>query len=229
MSTIISKYKNIPGFSAEAEFIINRYSTNLLDSSQIGTKRIFDVVFSIFFILFIAVWLFPLIALAIRMESKGPVIFKQMRHGKNNVPFFCYKFRSMKFSPNGHFKQASKNDPRITRVGLFLRKTSIDELPQIINVLMGQMSIVGPRPHAITMNKEFADKIQYFMCRHMVKPGITGLAQAKGFRGEIMDEFDINTRLKYDLFYIKNWSVFLDFKVMFLTVKCLLANNDNAY
>jgi putative colanic acid biosynthesis UDP-glucose lipid carrier transferase len=135
----------------------------------------------------------------------------------------------MRYDPKGHFKQASKDDPRITLVGLFLRRTSLDELPQLFNVLIGHMSLVGPRPHAIIMNREYAEKIEYFMCRHVVKPGITGLAQAKGFRGEIRDTHDINSRLKLDLLYIKNWSLMFDFKIILWTIKCLLVKNDNAY
>ncbi len=229
MSTIISKLNNISVSSKDAEFIVTRYSVNLLDTSQTLTKRIFDIVLVSLFLIFIGSWLFALIAICIRLESKGPVIFKQLRHGQNNIPFYCLKFRSMKYNPKGHFKQASKGDPRITKVGSFLRRTSLDELPQLLNVLVGHMSLVGPRPHAIIMNRDYAEKIEHFMCRHIVKPGITGLAQAKGFRGEIRDTYDINSRLKFDLFYIKNWSLLFDFKIIILTIKCLVINNDNAY
>ena len=229
MSTIISKLNNVGVAPSEAEFFVSRFSVNLLDTSQTLTKRIFDIVLVTLFLVFIGSWLFPIIALAICLESRGPVLYKQLRHGQNNVPFYCLKFRSMIYNPTGHFKQACKDDPRITTVGRFLRRTSLDELPQVFNVLIGQMSLVGPRPHSIVMNRDFAEKMEYFMCRHLVKPGITGMAQAKGFRGEIKDEFDINSRLKYDLFYIKNWSLLFDFKILFLTVKCLLNNNENAY
>ena len=229
MASTISNLNNISAFAINTEFILNRYSVNLLDGSQTLTKRIFDVFFASLFLILVASWLFPIIALAIILESKGPVFYKQLRHGQNNVPFYCLKFRSMKYNPDGHFKQASKGDPRITIVGKFLRKTSLDELPQLINVIMGEMSIVGPRPHAIVMNKEFSDKIENFMCRHMVMPGITGMAQAKGFRGEINDEFDMNARLRFDLFYIKNWSLALDFKIILLTIYSLIFKNDNAY
>jgi len=135
----------------------------------------------------------------------------------------------MKFEPESHFKQASKGDSRVTKVGAFLRKSSLDELPQLLNVLMGEMAIVGPRPHAIPMNKEFAEKIENFMFRHMVKPGITGLAQAKGYRGEINNSFDMNARLRYDLFYIKNWSFLFDLKIIFWTFYSLIFKNENAY
>jgi putative colanic acid biosysnthesis UDP-glucose lipid carrier transferase len=229
MSTIISKINNLSVSSKDAEFIVSRYSVNLLDTTQTLSKRIFDIVLVSLFLIFIGSWLFPLIAICIRLETKGPVIFKQLRHGENNIPFYCLKFRSMRYNPKGHFKQASKDDPRITLVGSFLRRTSLDELPQLFNVLIGHMSLVGPRPHAIIMNREYAEKIEYFMCRHVVKPGITGLAQAKGFRGEIRDTYDINSRLRLDLFYIKNWSLMFDFKIILWTIKCLLVNNENAY
>lgn len=229
MATTFVKGKNVENFSISADFILNRYSVNLLDSSQITAKRLFEVISVSVFLILVASWLFPLIALAIKMESAGPVFYKQLRHGQNNIPFYCIKFRSMKFEPDGNFKQATKGDARVTRVGSFLRKSSLDELPQLLNVLMGDMSIVGPRPHAIPMNREFAEKIENFMCRHMVKPGITGLAQAKGYRGEINDAFDMNARLRYDLFYIKNWSFLFDIKIIFWTFYSLIFKNDNAY
>jgi len=229
MATTISKLKNVENFSISADFILNRYSVNLLDSFQITTKRIFEILAVSIFLFLIASWLFPIIALIIKMESKGPVFYKQLRHGQNNVPFYCLKFRSMKFEPEGNFKQASKSDARVTKVGAFLRKSSLDELPQLLNVLIGEMAIVGPRPHAIPMNKEFAEKIENFMCRHMVKPGITGLAQAKGYRGEIIDSFDMNARLRYDLFYIKNWSFLFDISIILWTFHSLIFNNKKAY
>jgi putative colanic acid biosynthesis UDP-glucose lipid carrier transferase len=227
MATTISKLSSVDTFSPD--FILNRYSVNLLDSSQVTAKRVFDVSMVILFLVLVASWLFPMIALLIKIDSKGPVLYKQLRHGQNNVPFYCLKFRSMKFEKEDRFKQASKGDDRVTKVGAFLRRSSLDELPQLLNVLMGEMTIVGPRPHAVPMNKEFAEKIENFMCRHMVKPGITGLAQAKGFRGEIKDTFDMNARLRYDLFYIKNWSFMLDVKIILWTFYCLIFKNDNAY
>lgn len=229
MATTISKLNRVNEFTISTDFLLNRYSVNLLDNSQILAKRIFEIFLVSIFLIVIASWLFPIIALIIRLESKGPVFYKQLRHGQNNVPFYCLKFRSMKFEPEGHFKQASKGDSRITRVGSFLRKSSLDELPQLLNVLMGEMAIVGPRPHAIPMNREFAEKIENFMFRHMVKPGITGLAQAKGYRGEINDSFDMNARLRYDLFYIKNWSFLFDIKIILLTFHSLIFKNENAY
>lgn len=229
MSTTTTKLNQISSINFNSDFLLSRYSVNLLDNSQITAKRLFEILAVSTFLIIIASWLFPIIALIIKLESKGPVFYKQLRHGQNNVPFYCLKFRSMKFEPEGNFKQASKGDTRITRVGAFLRKSSLDELPQLLNVLIGEMAIVGPRPHAIPMNREFAEKIENFMFRHMVKPGITGLAQAKGFRGEINDTFDMNARLRYDLFYIKNWSFLFDIKIILLTFHSLIFKNENAY
>jgi putative colanic acid biosysnthesis UDP-glucose lipid carrier transferase len=229
MANTLSKFENFQAFSNNYHFIYNGYSINLLDSSQIKSKRIFDLFVSILFLLFIGSWLFPIIVILIKLDSRGPAIFKQARHGKSNEPFDCYKFRSMKYDTKSHFMQASIDDPRITRVGKILRRTSLDELPQLFNVIIGKMSLVGPRPHAIVMNKEYSEKLENFMFRHIVKPGITGLAQSKGFRGEINNSFDMDARLKYDLFYIKNWSLFFDFKIIIDTVKSMLFNNKNAY
>jgi len=229
MSLTIDNYISVKDFKTDKEFIYKSYSINYLDSLQVVFKRAVDLTLCIVFLLLIGWWFFAIVALFISLESKGPVIFKQLRHGKNNRPFYCYKFRTMKFKPNTEFLQAQRNDPRITRVGAFLRSTSLDELPQILNVLLGEMSIVGPRPHALTMNRAYSEKMGRFMCRHMVKPGITGLAQAKGYRGEIKDESDMNFRLAYDLFYIKKWSALLDFQIILMTIKCVLFNNKNAY
>jgi putative colanic acid biosynthesis UDP-glucose lipid carrier transferase len=229
MASPTLKLDTFSNYSTSTDFILNRYSVNLMDNSQVITKRVFEIFSVSIFLVLIASWLFPIIGLLIKLESKGPIFYKQLRHGQNNVPFYCLKFRSMKFEPESHFKQASKGDSRITKIGAFLRKSSLDELPQLLNVLMGEMALVGPRPHAIPMNKEFAEKIQNFMFRHMVKPGITGLAQSKGYRGEINDTHDMNTRLKYDLFYIKNWSFVFDLKIIFWTFYSLIFKNENAY
>jgi putative colanic acid biosynthesis UDP-glucose lipid carrier transferase len=213
----------------DRDFIIKSYSPNYLDSIQVGSKRFMDLLLCGLFFVLVGWWLFLIISFLIAIDSPGPVIFRQLRHGRNNRPFYCYKFRTMRFDPTSKFFQAQKNDPRVTRVGYFLRTTSMDELPQIFNIIWDEMSIVGPRPHALTMNQQYSDKIKRFMCRHMVKPGITGLAQAKGFRGEIKSDKDIHCRLTYDLFYIKKWSLLFDFGIIILTIKCLLFNNDNAY
>ncbi len=229
MAQTISNLDSISEYVFNTDFIVKRCSINLLDRSQIFIKRCFDVFFVSLFLLVVASWLFPIIALIIRLDSKGPVFYQQLRHGRNNIPFHCLKFRSMKYNHHDHFEQASKVDQRITFIGSFLRKTSLDELPQLINVILGEMTIVGPRPHAVVMNREFSERIENFMHRHMVKPGITGLAQAKGFRGEIRNVHDMNFRLKYDLFYIKNWNLFIDFIIVMMTIKSLFLNNKNAY
>ncbi|GAB4230607.1 MAG: undecaprenyl-phosphate glucose phosphotransferase [Ekhidna sp.] len=192
-------------------------------------KRTFDILFSLIICLSILSWLFPLVALLIRLESKGPIFFKQERHGRNNKHFKIYKFRSMYVHEDDRVVQAKKGDPRVTRVGEVLRKTSIDELPQFINVLKGEMSVVGPRPQAVQHNIEYQPKIDKFWQRHAVKPGITGLAQARGFRGETAELSDMSGRVKLDRFYVKNWSLVLDFKIILLTAISILKGDQNAY
>lgn len=199
------------------------------DSSRTVMKRIYDLTFSILALVFICSWLFPIIALAIKLTSSGPVLFKQLRHGKDNVPFYCLKFRTMVNNEDADILQATKNDRRVTKVGKVLRRTSLDELPQIINVLRGEMSIVGPRPHAVPMNEIFAQEINNFMFRHAVKPGITGLAQAKGYRGETKNFYDIHSRYKLDMFYVRNWCIYFDSKIILETVYSLWFKNDRAY
>jgi putative colanic acid biosynthesis UDP-glucose lipid carrier transferase len=191
-------------------------------------KRIFDLIFSIVGLIVLSP-LFLLLVIAIKVDSRGAVLFKQKRLGFKGKAFDFYKFRSMCVGAEKEGVYSGKGDARVTKVGAFLRKSSLDELPQLLNVLIGEMAIVGPRPHAIPMNKEFAEKIENFMCRHMVKPGITGLAQSKGYRGEINDSFDMNARLRYDLFYIKNWSFFLDIKIILWTFKSLIFKSEKAY
>jgi putative colanic acid biosysnthesis UDP-glucose lipid carrier transferase len=191
-------------------------------------KRFFDIVFSLFVIVFLLSWLVPILAIFIKLESKGPVFFKQGRPGLDEKEFFCYKFRSMKMNKTTE-KEASKNDPRVTKIGRILRKTSLDELPQFFNVLMGDMSVVGPRPHLWSQNKAYGNKIKKYMVRHYVKPGITGLAQVKGFRGEIETDEDMINRIKFDVFYIENWSFLLDVKIIIQTVINIFKGEDKAY
>ena len=191
-------------------------------------KRIFDIVFSLIILVFILSWFVPLLTLLIKLESKGPVFFKQGRPGLDEKEFFCYKFRSMKLNDDTE-SEASKNDPRVTKTGKFMRKTSVDELPQFINVLFGDMSVVGPRPHLWSQNKSYGNKIKKYMVRHYVKPGITGLAQVKGFRGEIESEEDMINRIKFDVFYIDNWSLILDIKIITQTVVNILKGEKKAY
>ncbi len=192
-------------------------------------KRAFDVIFSSIVIVFLLSWLIPLIGLLIKFESRGPVFFKQLRNGRGNHHFKIYKFRTMIVHEDEKVEQAKKNDNRITKLGSFLRKTSLDELPQFINVFLGEMSIVGPRPHAIPHNEEYQGKIDRFIQRHAVKPGITGLAQAKGYRGETAHFNEMYGRVKLDKFYVKNWSLLLDFKIIGLTIFSILKGQETAY
>ena len=191
-------------------------------------KRIFDLFFSFIVVFGILSWLTPILALLIKLESKGPIFFKQSRPGLDEEEFICYKFRSMKL--NGTTEQeASRNDPIVTRIGKFIRKTSIDELPQFFNVLLGDMSVVGPRPHLWSQNKNYGKRVKKYMIRHYVKPGITGLAQVKGCRGEIETDEDMINRIKYDVFYIENWSFLLDVKIIVQTVVNIFKGEEKAY
>ena len=209
--------------------VLSIRSIPLQDSINKAMKRGFDILFSLFVIVFLLSWLTPLLAIIIKLESKGPVFFKQTRNGFNYKEFYCYKFRSMTPNKNAHLKQATKGDLRITKVGKFIRKTSIDELPQFYNVLFGDMSVVGPRPHMVSHTDMYAQRIDKFMVRHFVKPGITGLAQVSGFRGEVETDKDIIGRVKYDIFYIENWSLLLDLKIIFQTLANAVKGDEKAY
>ncbi|WP_375585470.1 sugar transferase [Cyclobacterium xiamenense] len=201
----------------------------LTDPRKLLVNRCVDLSLSFLFLTLVFSWLFPLLGLLIKLDSPGPILFRQLRHGKGNKGFWCYKFRTMKRNPEADTRQASKDDQRVTRLGRFLRKTSLDETPQFINVLLGDMSIIGPRPHAVPMNYLFSKEISNYMFRHAVKPGITGLAQVRGYRGEVLDFFDIHGRVRLDHFYIKNWCLFLDLKILFWTVSAVLFKNTKAY
>jgi putative colanic acid biosysnthesis UDP-glucose lipid carrier transferase len=192
-------------------------------------KRVFDLVFSTIFLITIFSWLYPLLSILIKIDSRGPVFFVQLRNGLKNQPFRCYKFRTMSFEKDAEFKQAAKNDPRITKIGKFLRKSSFDELPQFINVFLGEMSLIGPRPHPIKLNERFEPLISNIMSRHYVKPGITGLAQCMGYRGETQTLADMENRVRLDRYYIENWSFWLDIKIIFLTIVSLIRGSDKAY
>ncbi|MFL0683728.1 MAG: exopolysaccharide biosynthesis polyprenyl glycosylphosphotransferase [Algoriphagus aquaeductus] len=234
------KVKMIPGRSLQLEknlsfsrygdfFVINVNEIPLDNPLNSFAKRVFDVVFAGLVTLFILSWLIPLVGLLIKLESRGPVFFIQKRNGINNRVFNCLKFRSMTPNDYADTLQATKNDPRVTRIGSFLRNTSLDEMPQFLNVLMGDMSIVGPRPHTIPMNETFRTQIERYNSRHKIKPGITGLAQVRGFRGEIENPHQIRSRVRLDYFYINNWSFLLDMEIMVKTVYELLFNRENAY
>jgi putative colanic acid biosynthesis UDP-glucose lipid carrier transferase len=192
-------------------------------------KRAFDILLSLFVIIFILSWLSPILGLFIKLESKGPIFFKQKRNGLDYKEFYCYKYRSMKPSLTADLYQATKEDTRVTRVGRVIRKTSMDELPQFINVLKGDMSVVGPRPHMVSHTHMYAEKIDKFMVRHFVKPGITGLAQVSGYRGEIESDSDIINRVKHDIFYLENWSLIMDLKIVFQTIYNAIKGEEKAY
>ncbi len=209
--------------------ILSIRSIPLQDHVNQFIKRSFDVVFSLFVIIFVLSWLTPILAILIKLESKGPVFFKQSRNGFNYKEFYCYKFRSMTPNKNAHSQQATKGDLRITKMGAFIRKTSMDELPQFFNVLFGDMSVVGPRPHMVSHTNMYARRIDKFMVRHFVKPGITGLAQVSGFRGEVETDEDIINRVKFDIFYIENWSLLLDAKIIIQTVSNAIKGEEKAY
>lgn len=219
--TIIEGFGHIPVISFRQEpleNILNRF-----------LKRSFDILFSLFVIVFILSWLMPILAIIIKLESKGPVFFVQLRSGKDNAPFKCYKFRSMRVNKDSDKKQASRQDARITKVGAFIRKTNIDELPQFFNVLIGDMSIVGPRPHMLSHTEEYSKLISKFMVRHFLKPGITGWAQVSGYRGETRTIDAMEQRVEADVWYLENWSFLLDLKIIFLTVWNTFKGEENAF
>ncbi|PQJ77194.1 exopolysaccharide biosynthesis polyprenyl glycosylphosphotransferase [Polaribacter glomeratus] len=192
-------------------------------------KRILDIICSAFICVFILTWMLPILWIVIRIDSKGPLFFKQRREGINGTQFLCYKLRSMKVNNNADKVSASKNDTRITKVGAFLRKSSLDEFPQFFNVLLGDMSIVGPRPHMNLHTKKYINEVDNYLLRNSVKPGITGLAQISGYRGEVIKKSDINNRVRLDIFYIENWSFFLDIKIIAQTFFNVFIKEDKAY
>jgi putative colanic acid biosynthesis UDP-glucose lipid carrier transferase len=206
----------------------------LEDSYNQLVKRIFDIMFSVLVLISVCSWLFPIIALCIKLNSKGPVFFKQERWGKRNKRFICYKFRSMytdrcDLDAKGKFKQAQKSDDRITAVGKFLRKTNLDEFPQFFNVLEGSMSVVGPRPHASLMNQESVETVSKYLVRHQAKPGITGWAQVNGLRGESSQLGLMQARVAHDVWYIENWTFLLDLKIIFMTFWNMVVGDKHAY
>jgi putative colanic acid biosynthesis UDP-glucose lipid carrier transferase len=191
-------------------------------------KRVFDILFSGLFLIFFPLILIP-VAIAIKISSPGPVFFKQKRTGLRGKDFYCYKFRTMRVNDDSDRQQATKDDPRKTKLGDFLRRTSIDELPQFWNVFKGDMSVVGPRPHMIKHTEDYSKLIDTYMLRHLVKPGITGWAQVNGYRGETKELWQMAKRVQYDVWYIENWDFFLDLKIIYLTVANALRGEKNAY
>jgi len=234
------RFKVVPDFRG---FLFKRVNIDFFDDVPVVTlreepltditnrffKRIFDILFSTLVIVFVLSWLYPIIAILIKLSSKGPVLFKQARSGVENVEFLCYKFRSMTQSVEADTKQASKGDARITKIGAFLRKSSLDEFPQFLNVFMGDMSIVGPRPHMLVHTEEYSALINKYMVRQLVKPGITGAAQVKGYRGETKELKDMEGRVRLDVWYIENWSLSIDINIIFHTVWNVFRGDENAF
>jgi putative colanic acid biosynthesis UDP-glucose lipid carrier transferase len=217
----INYFKDIPVLSIRKEPL-----DNIADRVK---KRIFDLCISAGVTLFILSWMIPIIGLLIWIEDRGPIFFIQKRSGKNNKDFNCIKFRSMRINTEANLRQATKDDQRITRIGKILRKTSLDEFPQFLNVFMGHMSLVGPRPHMLKHTNEYSKLIRQYMIRHFAKPGVTGWAQINGCRGEIKIIDDMKRRVEYDLWYLENWNLWLDTKFIFLTIYILVFGDKNAY
>ncbi|REC63223.1 glycosyl transferase [Chryseobacterium pennae] len=206
----------------QARYPLDYYSNFLM-------KRTFDIFFSIFVLAFICSWLFPIIAILIRASSKGPVFFFQKRYGFHEEVFSCIKFRTMVVNDESTTSTTRENDTRITKVGKFLRKTSLDELPQFMNVLKGEMSIVGPRPHMLAVDNYYKPKIGRYSLRSVVNPGITGLAQVSGLRGDSGDvEVEMKKRVLADAFYVKNWSFVLDLVIILKTILLVIGGDKNA-
>jgi putative colanic acid biosynthesis UDP-glucose lipid carrier transferase len=205
----------------------------LTEANQIAResqrKRLFDMAFALLVAATLLSWLVPIVAVLIKLESKGPVFFKQLRTGKDGKAFYCFKFRSMRVNADSDTKQASRGDARVTRVGAYLRKTSLDELPQFFNVLFGEMSIVGPRPHMLSHTEEYSRAIYNFMDRHTGMPGITGLAQVSGYRGETRELSAMSKRVNADIYYLQNQTLWLDLKIVLLTVRQALSKNEHVF
>ena len=233
------RFKIVPDFRG---FLFKRVNIDFYDDVPVVTlraepltditnrffKRIFDILFSALVIVFILTWLYPIVAILIKLSSKGPVLFKQARSGVSNMEFMCFKFRSMTQSFEADTKQSFKGDTRITKIGAFLRKSSLDEFPQFINVFMGDMSIVGPRPHMLLHTEEYSALINKYMVRQLVKPGITGAAQVRGYRGETKELKDMEGRVRLDVWYIENWSLSLDINIIFSTVWNIFKGDEKA-
>jgi putative colanic acid biosynthesis UDP-glucose lipid carrier transferase len=201
----------------------------LEDVSNSIKKRVFDIFFSVVVIVCVLSWLTPILALLIKLNSRGPVFFMQWRSGKDNRPFRCIKFRSLAVNADANIRQVTRGDSRITPLGKFLRKTNLDELPQFLNVLAGSMSVVGPRPHMLRHTEMYSKVLGQYMIRHFVKPGVTGWAQVNGFRGEIKREDQLRKRIEHDIWYLEHWSSWLDIRIVLLTLYVTLKGDKNAF
>lgn len=210
---------------------IEVYTTYEIPLQNMGNrilKRTFDIVFSLFFLIPTAL-MFPFIWLIIKIQSPGPIFFKQARTGIDGKTFMMLKFRSMHVNADADKVQATKDDPRKYPFGNFMRKSNIDELPQFLNVLRGDMSFVGPRPHMLAHTEQYSALISKYMVRHFVKPGLTGWAQVTGFRGETKELWQMEGRVKRDIWYMEHWSIWLDIRIIWLTVKTIFVHDKNAY
>jgi putative colanic acid biosynthesis UDP-glucose lipid carrier transferase len=234
------KFFIIPGYYTYLKRKVNLYSLNnvpflslfsdpLEDAFNRGLKRGFDILFSLFVLIFLFPFVYIITALSIRLSSPGPIFFKQERTGLKGEDFDCYKFRTMHVNEDSDKLQAVKNDPRKTKVGDFLRKTNIDEIPQFFNVLKGDMSVVGPRPHMLKHTEDYSALIDTYMIRHFVKPGLTGWAQVNGYRGETKKLEQMERRVEMDVWYIENWTPWLDFKIVVKTIVNIIVGEKNAY
>ena len=208
--------------------VFTTYENPLMNPMNKIAKRTFDIVMSLI-ILAIVLPFLPILWLIIRSQSPGPLFFKQLRTGLDGKEFYCYKFRSMHVNDDADKVQATKDDPRKYPFGNFMRKTNIDELPQFWNVLKGDMSIVGPRPHMLAHTEQYSQLIEKFMVRHFVKPGVTGWAQVTGFRGETKELWQMEGRVKRDIWYMENWNIWLDIRIIWMTFKTIFVHDKNAY
>lgn len=191
-------------------------------------KRCFDLVFSGLFLIFSPIVFIP-VAIAVKLSSPGPVFFRQLRTGYKGTEFYCWKFRTMRVNKESDTVQATRHDPRTTKVGEFLRKTSIDELPQFINVFLGDMSVVGPRPHMLKHTEDYSRLLDKYMVRHFIKPGITGWAQVRGYRGQTNELWQMQKRIEHDIWYIEHWSFLFDIKIIISTFVGMFQKDNNAF
>ncbi len=217
----ISFYENTPVLMLRKEPL--EITFNLL------MKKAFDIGFSFLVIVLIFPWLFPILMILIKLDSPGPVFFMQERSGRDNRAFGCLKFRTMRVNASADKLQATLGDKRVTKIGAFMRRTNMDELPQFLNVFWGNMSVVGPRPHMLMHTEQYSELINNYLVRHYAKPGITGWAQVNGFRGETKELIDMKDRVDYDIWYIENWSLLLDLKIIYKTVLNVFRGDKNAY
>ncbi|MFR9598481.1 MAG: undecaprenyl-phosphate glucose phosphotransferase [Rikenellaceae bacterium] len=214
----LEMFSNVPMLSIHPEplnLVVNR-----------ALKRVFDIIFSSLFLCTAFPFIYLIVGIITKITSPGPIFFKQKRHGLDGKEFWCYKFRSMKVNKDSDSVQATKHDPRKTKFGDFMRRTSIDELPQFINVFKGDMSVVGPRPHMLKHTEEYSRIIGTYMVRHYIRPGITGWAQVTGFRGETKELSDMQGRVKADIWYLEHWTMMLDLYIIYKTVANIVGRKD---